>query len=371
MGWRMRILNAGLVIAVLCCGHDVMGQSLCGFEMPESIISAADLGISYRHLYNGRTDAVEASSGWLIARVEKLYDSPDFGYTMWANTQLGLENLLATSWTVSASMSYRYYFARDLPLFAYAGVRTDASTDLLQPGSEIRSGLGIGRFRDVTPLVKAHRIVDQLLRAGGLARALPSRDLLRIAEAIAAEETYDSFEAYVTSVSELLGSIAQSDLSSSDVLLIRSQLEDGAGERYCGAILQGGVGYELVDPYKGTQDTLYVLSGDVGRALAPDAQIRCRLSLSGVTWDFLGENTSSLEVLYDAALPEAKAVRAAYSVQRIASPQFEDVTSQRASVEYRLGMGGADLILGVVLTHVSGDDEWSVDVSVSLGVDLL
>jgi len=236
---RMRSVSLGMVLAMAWCGIHAYGQSFCGFEMPESTIRVADLGISYRHLYNGRMDAVETSSGWLIARVEKLHDSPNFGYTMWANTRLGLERWLATSWLVGGLASYRYYFAEALPLFAYAGVRVDASTNWLQPGCEIRSGIGIGRFRDVTPLAKAYRIVDELVRAGGISRLLPSRDMLRIAEVIAAVELYASFEEQVTSVADLIGQIAESELSSRDVLLVRAQLEGGAGERYCGAMRCG------------------------------------------------------------------------------------------------------------------------------------
>jgi len=351
----MCALSLGLVLMVAWCGINAFGQSLCDFEMPESTISIANLSFSYRHFYDGGMKTVEVSSGWLAARVEKLHDSPGFGYTMWASTRLGVERWLATSWLASGSMSYRYYFAEDLPLFAHAGVRVDASTHFLQPGCEIRSGIGIGRFRDVTPLAKAHRIIDRLLRAGRVTRSLSSRDMLRIAEAIAAEESYGSFEEYASSIAELIGSVTQTELATSDVLAIQTELLDGSAERYCGAILQGGVGYELVDPYKGAEDILYVLSGDVGRALAPDSQVRCRLSWSGASGDFLGENTSSLELLYDAVLPQAKAVRATYSIQQVASVRFDSVTSQRATVEYALGVGQADLVLGLAISHVSGD----------------
>ena len=94
-----------LVLMVASCGIYTFGQSLCDFEMPESTIGMANLSFSYRHFNDGRTEAVEASGGWLAARMERLHDSPGFGYTMWASTQLGLEHWLATSWLASGAMS--------------------------------------------------------------------------------------------------------------------------------------------------------------------------------------------------------------------------------------------------------------------------
>jgi hypothetical protein len=361
-----------LGLAVTACSVIGFGQPLCQFEMPESTIGTANLSFSYRHFDDGCTPGIDASNGWLTGRLERLHDSPNFGYTMWVNTQIELETWVATSWLGSGSMSYRYYFAEELPLFLYAGVRVDAATYFVQPGCEVRSGIGIGRFRDVTPLAQAYRIVDELLRSGSI-KHLPSRqDILRIAERIAGEDSFDTFDEYVSSVAELVRSVVGGTLASSSVLEIRDRLENGAVERYCGAIVQYGVGFELVDPYRGTEDILYVVSGDVGRALRPDAQLRCRLSVSGASEDFLGENNSSLELIYDALLPNERGVRADYTVQRAASGQSDEaVLFQSATVEYTLGVGTADLAFDLALSRESGDPKWSVDLSVSLALDLL
>ena len=368
---RRAALGGMLGGAILCISIIASGQSPCDFEPPASTISMADLSFSYRHFDDGRTAGIETSGGWLAGRLERLHDSPDFGYTTWASTQIELSNWLATSWLTSGSISYRYYFADDLPLFAYAGVRVDAATFFVQPGCEIRSGIGIGRFRDVTPLAKADRIIAHLLRSGLLPRPFTRHDSMRIAEQIAREDSYGSFEEYVASVAELVGQLAVSTLNSSAVLAIREELGNDTYERYCGAILQVGVGYELVDPYRGAEDVLYVLSGDVGRALSPDSQLRCRLSWSGVSDDVLGEGTSALELTYDAHPQDARAVRAGCRIQQVASGQSESVTSQRATVEYSLGIGRADLVLALAMTHESGTPKWSTDLSISCAIELL
>jgi len=264
MWWTVGLATA-LTLACLACGTSA--QSLCEFEMPESTIAMASASFSYRHYDDGRTPEVDSSTGRFTGRFERLHDAPSLGYTFWVNTQLDVDTWIATSWLTSGSISYRYYVSDELPLFVYAGVRVDAATGQLQPGCELRSGVGIGRFRDVTPLAKTFRIIEAISCSGGVRRALSSRAMIRIAEEVARPAEYESFEEYVAGVAELIGNSIGSPLDSAGVLIVRSELEEEAIGRYCGAILQGGVGYELIDPYAGPQDVLYVLSGDVGRAL--------------------------------------------------------------------------------------------------------
>jgi hypothetical protein len=361
----------GNLVSLFALALGASGQSLCDFEMPESTIEIAELSFAYRHYDDGRTSDVDSSSGWMSARFERLHDSPGLGYTMWAITRLELETLVATSWVGSGSASYRYYFAEELPLFAYAGLRVDAATYYEQPGCELRSGLGIGRFRDVTPLARAFRIVATLLDTGDLKRALSTQTMLRIAGQISRVSSYDAFEDYVAAVAEAIGVAIGSPLDSAAVLAVRDELEEEADERYCGAILQGGVGYELVDPYRGQEDILYVFSGDVGRALTPDSQLRCRLAWSGSSENFLGSNSSTLDFTYSADLPNSKGVRAGYAVRRDVAEEHEPLTTQGVTLEYTLGWGAADLLVGLALSKQSGDPAWTVDLSISVALDLL
>jgi hypothetical protein len=359
------------IFALACCGHWAFGQSLCEFVMPESTIGSAELSFAYRHYDDGRTPGIDSSSGWFATRFERIHDSPTLGYTLWTDTQLGIDTWVATSWLGTGSMSYRYYVSDEFPLFVYAGGRVDAATYYVQPSCEVRSGVGVGRFRDVTPLAKTFRIINALLRSESIKRALSSQVTIQIANQIAREKEYESFEDYVADVAERIGSAVGVPLDSAVILAVRTELEKEETERYCGAILQGGVGYELVDPYGGPRDVLYVMSADVGRALTPDSQLRCRMSWSGASEDFLGENTSTLDVLYSAELPDSNEVRAEYSVSRDAIGPGESVTSQRATVEYTLDWKPADLVLGLTLSKESGDPEWTVDVSISMAIDLL
>jgi len=197
---HLRVLGSTLV--PLCLGFIGWGQPLCDLEIPESTIKIAGLSFAYRHYDGGRTPEVDASNGWLAGRLERLVDSPDLGYTMWATTQLDLDTWVATSWLASESMPYRDDFAERLPLFAYAGVRIDAATYFLHSGCETRAGIGIGRSRNVTPLVQTLRIHNELERLGTVKRPLSNRDSLNIAERIARAGSYGDFEDHVEDVAE-------------------------------------------------------------------------------------------------------------------------------------------------------------------------
>lgn len=369
---RVRRTQASVILAALVfIGLQAAGQTLCEYVPPESTIEIAELSFAYTHYDDGTTPEVDASAGRLAGRFERLYDSPDLGYTMSATTQLDVVTWVAATWLTSGSVSYRHYFADELPLFAYAGVRVDAATFDRQLGCEVRAGVGIGRFRDVTPFARTLRIIAALTDGGSIKRAVSSQAMLRIAEQIARTDLFEEFEAYVAAVAEMIGTAVGASLDSAAVLVVRGELEKDAVERYCGAILQAGVGYELVDPNAGEQDVLYVLSGDVGRALSPDSQLRCRLSFSGTSEDVIGENTSSLELSYEAEQPNGNGVRATYALRRVGAADVEPALSQRATVEYRLGVGSSDVAFSLALSKATGDPKWTVDLSISVALSLL
>jgi len=369
---RRLIVRIGIpLVALLGCVLMASGQSLCDFQPPESTIGSAELSFAYQHHDDGRTPEVDSSLGQLTTRAERIHDSPMLGYTLSVDTELSLDTWTATSWLGGGSASYRYYVSQELPLFVYAAVRLDAATYYVQPSCEIRSGVGVGRFRDVTPLAKTFRILRELLETGNVNRPLLSRAMIQIADEIARESEYDAFDDYVTAVAEAIGAAIGTPLDSAGVLAVQTELENEETERYCGAILQGGVGYELVDPYGDVRDVLYVMSADVGQALTPDSQLRCKMSWSGASEDFLGENTSILDVIYAAELADGNEVRAEYSITRFSAEANAAVVSQSAGVEYTLDWKPADVVLNLSLSKESGDPRWTVDLSISLAIDLL
>ncbi|MBE0635392.1 hypothetical protein IH601_05305 [Candidatus Bipolaricaulota bacterium] len=368
---RLRFL-IGILITVSCwISLPTWGQAPCEFMMPVSTIESAQFSFAYWHHDDGTTPGIDASAGQLAAKLDRIYDSPLFGYTMSFSTAIELDTLLAQSWVGSGSMSYRYYISEELPIFVYAGTRLDAATYQVQPGCELRSGIGIGRLRDVTPLAKTQRIITLLQDERAITRSPSSQAILEIAETVARVESYEQFEEYVADVATAIESKVGATLDPASVLTVRAELERGDDKRYCGAILQGGVGYELIDPYDGLQDVLYVMSGDVAHSPTANSQLRCRMSWSGAGSDFLGENTSALDFTYTADLRDSNAVTASYGVKRVASAALAARTTQTATVEYALAMGRTDLLFSLALSKKTGDQDWTIDVSVSFALDLL
>ena len=369
---RKLCIWVGVFIAASCwIGFSAFGQVPCEFTMPVSMIESSQFSFSYWHHDDSTTPGIDASAGQVAAQFARIYDSPFFGYTMSFNTRVELDTLLAQSWLGSGAMSYRYYISEELPLFVYAGTRIEAATYQVQPGCELRSGIGIGRLRDVTPLAKAQRIIRSLQADGVITQPLPRRELLQIAEAIAREESHGEFEDYVADVAETIESAAGIALGSPSVLTVSEELEKPSGELFCGAILQGGVGYELIDPYAGLQDVLYVMSGDVAHAPTANSLLRCRMSWSGASSDFLGENITILNIVYNADLRNSNAVKAGYTIKNITAATTSAITMQTATTEYALAMGRADLVFSLSLSKQTGDPDWSIDISVSCALDLL
>jgi hypothetical protein len=369
IGWKRHSIFVLMMIAC-AIGVSARGQAICDFTSPESLIESAQFSFAYWHHDDGTTPGIDASTGQLTAKLDRIYDSPLFGYTTAFSTQVELDTLLAKSWLASGSMSYRYYISEELPLFVYAGVRLDAATFQVQPGFELRSGMGIGRLRDVTPPAKAQRIVEYLQSGGHVTRAVSSLALSQIADIVTRADSYDQAEEYVADVVSAIESDVGSLLDPAVVLAIGEELQRTDDDLFCGAILQGGVGYELIDPYNGPQDTLYVMSGDIARVPTANSQIRCRMSWSAPSSDVLGDSTAGVDLLYTASLSADRAVRAGYAI-KCSSAELLPRATQTAFVEYVLGMNQSDLLLSLALSKKTGDPSWTVDVSISFAVDLL
>jgi len=361
------------VIVLLLAGLAMAPSALTlrDFEAPESLIENAELSFAYRYYDDPRTTGIDVSTGHFGMAYDRLFDTPDFGYTAWGGTTIELADLVARSWTGSAAASYRYYVSEELPLFVYAGGVLEAATYQIRPGCEIRSGVGVGRLRDVTPMAQALRITDALVSQGTLARRPSDAVLLRIANQIAAADAYEEPSEWMASVAEVIESLMGVGMDAESILILSSELGEDAESRYCGAIIQGGVGFELIDAYAEEQDILYVMSADVAHAPTADSQLRCRMSVSGASTALLADNTSTLSIFYTTDLRPSCALRAEYELKRVTSPGTATMTLQTAAVELAVGVGRTDLLFHLSLANEALDVGWTVDLSVSLAVDLL
>ena len=363
---RVPMLVVLLTMSVMTGGS---AQSICGFEVDETLVVDSTVSGFYRYLDRASQPGVEENSGWISITYDRIFDSPSFGYSIAAGSQVLIDRWVATSWVGDASAAYRYYVSQALPLYAYGRAigQTDVSHPL--PGVELRSGVGFGRFHDVTAMAKAHRIVRALIENGALSSTLPDRATEDVARILADTAPGITNADRVAAVVDRIELATESDLDVGAALLVEHEVARTRDDRYCGWLIQGGVGYELVDAYGASRDTLYTVSTDFARAVSPDTQLRVQSGLSTPT-TLLAEYEFTLSLSLEATLSGARSVQVSYDMTREHSPVSEALVTRRATIDYLIETGKARWGISFGLSRMSSIPQPTIDVGLLVSLNL-
>ncbi|MDD5220443.1 MAG: hypothetical protein PHV11_07745 [Candidatus Bipolaricaulis sp.] len=342
---------------------------LCDYVSPETNLTDITFSFSYRYFNDAATPQVDASGGRAAIDFKQLYDSPDMGYTIAANGAILLEDLTPSSGLGSAAGTFRYYLMDDAPLFGFGGLAATIASGQPKPGVNLTAGVGYGRFSDTTPMAKAFTIQDELAAAGTLSGELSEETLLAMADVIGQLAEYETVQDCAAAVVETIQAATGVTVEPREVLTVEEILVATGDERNCGWSVQGGIGYELIDPYGGTRNFLVTASADA--AFSPDraSQLLFHTSVTG-PFNLLEENTFLVNASYDRELTEDDSLKAAYTLQRVQPLGLDASMTQSATLLVTFGVGTTDLGLQLALTNKSGTPGWSVDLSVSVAVDL-
>lgn len=361
------VLLSCLLTGVLAVGAPL---SLCDYHSPETSLSNMDLSFNYRYFDDPATGGVDVSSGGVSLGYNRLYDSPDMGFSIAGTGKVNLTNLSVTGGVGQGSGTLRYYFTQEMPVFGFGGVEGSIATGQSQPGVDLRVGLGYGRFSDVTPLAKAFRIQQGLLALGAITDRLPDDVLMAIATDIGRQVEYAETKELVAAIETLIEDASGATLDARALLSIEDEILATGDERYCGWAVQGGVGYELVDPFGGGRDPLLTLSADAAFAPEPGSQLLFRASASG-PFNIIAENTLTVTASYDYTLSEDTTLIANYNLQRV-QPLGQNATdSQAASLSVAFNLGGANVSLQLAVTKGVGALDWSKEITIAAKMDLL
>jgi hypothetical protein len=359
-----------VVILLLALGVQGWGLSICEYRSPKTALADARLSFGYRYYDDANTVGVDVNSGRLAFAYDQLFDSPNYGFSLGGAAELALDDFSPTGWLGQGAATFRYYPMEDALLFAFGGLEASMATARPRPGVDVRVGLGIGRFSDVTPLAKAMTIEEELLALDAFVDPLADDVLLAIAGAIGQWIEYESLKDLVADIESLIEGVAGADLDARAVLTIEEVILATGDERQCGWAIQGGIGYELVDPYGGTQNVILGGSADAAFAFSPSDQLLFHASYSG-PFDIVSENTLNASVNYEYALAEGSALIADYVLQRVKPAGLAAATSHSASVAIGFDIAGIDTLIQVSFTRGTGDPGWSIDISVAAAMDLL
>lgn len=349
------------VVAGLAVG--TWGLALCDYRSPVTALADARASFAYRYYDDAATPEVDVDSGRLALDYDQLYDSPSYGFTLGGSAELTLDGFSPTGWLAQGAGTLRYYPWEESLLFAFGGVEGALATGQPRPGVEVLVGAGMGRFSDVTPLAKAIKMQSTV-------GDLPDDVLMAIAETLGRAAEYETLKEMVSDIETLIEGATGSELGARELLTIEEIILAVGDERKCGWAVQGGLGYELIDPYGGAQNVVVGASADAAFACGPDDQFLFRASCSG-PFDIMNENRLTASLSYERILTENGTMIANYSLQRVKPAGLTASTNHLAGLSLGFDIGGVDVGLQISLTREPSDPEWSIDVSVAAAMDLL
>lgn len=363
------LLVLGTLFAAGVCAA-AWGLSVCDYRSPVTALTDARLSMTYRYYNDAETPVIDVNSGRIAADYDQLVDSPSYGFTVAGSTELTLDRFVPTGWLGRGSATFRWYPVEEALFFAFGGAEASIATGQQRPGLDIRVGLGVGRFTDVTPLAKAFLIEEELLALDAIADDLPDDALTGIASVVGRAAEYPSVLEMIADIENLIEAVARVELGARALLSIEEIVLRIGIERTCGWAIQGGIGYELIDPFGGAQNVVVAASVDWAFATGPDTQLLFHVSFSG-PFNLADENTLTATLGYEYELSEDVSLDVDYSLQRV-KPSGQPVKlSHAALLALGFDIGGADVAVQVSLTREAADPGWSIDVSLSAALDVL
>jgi hypothetical protein len=363
-----RLCVAGLL--ALALSLPALPLSLSDYSSPTTSMDDARVSFAYRYYDDAATPAVDANSGHLAATYDGLWDSPNLGFSASASCDLALAGFVPTAWLGRAAGAARLYPWEDRLFFLFAGAESEAATGFPQCGLDVRAGLGLGRFTDVTPLAKALEIDDALVAGEAIPNGLPDDVILAAAQIIGRAGEYPSVADVVAAIEAVVEFGAGVRLDARALLEIEDIVRATGKERRCGWAVQAGVGYEFLDPYGGTQDAVYAGSVDAALAGGPDDQLLVHASYSGPLTR-LDESTLVASASYVLDFTPGASLSAGYTLARVKPAESPAIATHQASLGLTFDVSFGSLGLQVAVARASGSPGWSIDVSMSAALRLL
>jgi len=358
------------VILLVALGVQGWGLSICEYRSPKTSLTDARLSFGYRYYDDANTPGIDVNSGRMAVDYDQLYDSPNYGVSLGGAAEMTFDAFLPTGWLGQGAATFRYYPIEEALLFAYGGLEASMATGQPRPGVDVRVGIGIGRFSDVTPLAKAITIESELLDLGAFVDSLADDILLAVADAIGRRIEYESLKNLVSDIESVIEGASGVDLDARALLTIEEIVLDTGDERRCGWAIQAGVGYELLDPYGGAQNIVVGGSADAAFAFGPSDQLLFHASYSG-PFDIMNENTLNATASYEYSLTEESTLIVDYVLQRVKPDGLTASASHSAGVSLGFDVAGIDVLIQASFTKDTGDPGWSSDISLTAALDLL
>jgi hypothetical protein len=261
-----------LTLLVLCLTAGTAGAiSITDYQVPVSTATSAFGGYQYNYA-SDNNGTKTADNGNISASFSQFYSSLPLGYSLGFNGLLNRNGLAPDSvdeWTYNASAFAQgnKYLNDESNVFGFGRVDGTAATVYDRPGFTMTLGMGYGRFINATPLARALRAQEELLREKVLTGEISDDVMLDVAKDMAPEvlaqyrQKYDYWERYyygdLEKVYQRSGKLRDNELGSVGTLAIRDVLDEFISNRYYGYELSAGIGYDLQTPFKSQKRTAF------------------------------------------------------------------------------------------------------------------
>lgn len=363
-----------IVSLLVLLSFSAAAASLCSYRAPDSDIYDLQIGFSY-HYYNDpySLSDKDIDAGQFLIDYSRRYESPDFGFNIDVENDMQISTVALSSFLINAEGSLKRYFSPDEPYFGIAGIAGKSSSSYKTIGISARIGVGYGRFTDVTPMAKAVEIDEYLFSQEAITSHLEGPDLASIAHEIDNLDRYESMNALLGALQDILeGSrlLSPSGLDALHIYDMAQIVQDDSHPRYCGGSFSVGLGYELLDPMQEDNDLLATGSLEYAFTTTPRAQFLISGGFSGA-YDFLTTNQMDIRVSYDYLVTDTLETSFVYSFDR-ETWGGEPTDKHALSLDITFTpIQNASIVLSVDFVHEPYFLEWKQEIKFEIVMALL
>lgn len=250
--------------------------SLCDYTIPETTYQSLGLDFNY-HFYDDPSLSEEGdiNRGSAFGDYTYIYSNPNYSINLDSNASLSVSK---NELTYDATGGARYNaYLTETSLFGFGGFRANTSSSFAENfGLKVLTGSGFGRFKNVTPLVKAVLIRNTLERRRAAFDGMTNEMVREVAQIIGKMGPEKSLDDAVTEITELIEDADELDvenLNAVEVLRIREIIQEGTDQRLCGWELRAGLGYEVIDPEGEARDFLVNSAVRYARPFTTNSQL--------------------------------------------------------------------------------------------------
>lgn len=261
-------LVLGIVLALAANNVSAQNVSVTDYKVPVSSAERFIIDFSANHATKGSDTTT--SKGNIGGVYKSFYDSLPFGYYIDVIGSGLLDKNIATDdydndYKVDGALRVKKYLFGNSEtltkdLFGSARFNTSHVKTFDQPATAVTVGVGYGRFIEATPLAKAVRIEEMLIREEELKGNLPKELILQLSMIIQRrqeyedkygelykKEWYDDMEAVLSES----GMLQEDILGAIGILRIEEVLErEKIGDRFYGWDVTLGTKFDITLPYE-------------------------------------------------------------------------------------------------------------------------